>query len=113
MALQLVRKVLASLLLLVLTAGGGGMPAVDALLFHRSAQDAGTFRPHFEATSACHADGCSARSLASQNRLAPELGSGELRVIEPTASVLLNVAPSSPRTTLPTSQLSRAPPVSN
>ena len=58
----LVRRLLASAMLFVVAVGGGGMPALDALVFHGPTRLSESFRSHYEASGACHNDGCSIRS---------------------------------------------------
>ena len=60
------------LVLLALVAGGGGrLQTVDALLFHEVVGEEDLSRSHFEASSECHDDGCSVRSVAYDTRVAP------------------------------------------
>jgi hypothetical protein len=63
--MSLVRRLLASAMLFVVAVGGGGMPTLDALVFHGPSRLAGSLRTHYEASSSCHSDGCSIRSDAS------------------------------------------------
>jgi hypothetical protein len=56
------RRFLASAMLCVVGVGGGGMPTLDALVFHGPTRRAESFRSHYEASDSCHADGCSIRS---------------------------------------------------
>ncbi len=64
MGRSLVRRLLATAMLCVVGVGGGGMPTLDALVFHGPSRLVESLRPHYEASSACHGDGCSIRSEA-------------------------------------------------
>ncbi len=67
--LRTLARWLISVTLTVLVSGGGaGLPALDGLLYHRHAGGAEALRPHYEATSGCHADRCAIFSTASQSR---------------------------------------------
>ncbi|HEU5217829.1 MAG TPA: hypothetical protein VFU23_04175 [Gemmatimonadales bacterium] len=70
MVRSLVRRLLAATMLLVVALGGGGMPALDALVFHGPSRVAESFQSHYEASSGCHNDGCSIRSDAAPRILA-------------------------------------------
>lgn len=59
---SLVRRALAAAMLLVVAVGGGGMPALDALVFHGPTRLVESLRSHYEASDSCHSDGCSIRS---------------------------------------------------
>jgi hypothetical protein len=97
-------------LILLMAGGGGSLPVLDGLLFHRGERVAAALRPHFEATGSCHADGCTIRSTAQQARLVPPA--------EPVGRMI--AVPESPSTeriplvlvskVLAGQQLSRAPP---
>jgi len=105
-------RLVSILLLAVVAVGGGRLPTVDALVFHEAVANAEIFRSHFEASSACHADGCSVRSIAHESRLSPSLGTPALKVAAPGDEVLTPAIPA-PRSALPSSShLSRAPPLS-
>jgi hypothetical protein len=58
----LVRRSLALAMLFVVAVGGGGMPALDALVFHGPTRVMESFRSHYESSGSCHSDGCSIRS---------------------------------------------------
>jgi hypothetical protein len=112
MVRSLVRRLVASALLFVVGAGGGGLPILDTLVFHGPDRLAEAARPHYEASSAsCHADGCSVRSLA-QSRV---LGDGwtTVRIVTPAESSI-DVEPAEPDFAVSVSHpyLSRAPPPS-
>jgi hypothetical protein len=64
----LARGLLSASLIGLVGGGGGGLPALDVLLYHRSFGAAEAARPHYEATSGCHADRCAIFSTASQSR---------------------------------------------
>lgn len=102
---------LASLFLFALVAvGGGSMPVVDALAFHETT-GASDFTAHFEASSGCHADGCSVRTVSNASRFVADL--------VPTAPVGAPVEFSAPlapalvatSAITPSTYLSRAPPL--
>jgi|KBSSwiStaDraftv2_1062776.scaffolds.fasta_scaffold16772_4 hypothetical protein len=101
-----------SLLLLALVAvGGGRLPTVDALVFHEGVANSEAFRSHFEASSACHDDGCSVRSTAHESRLSASLGTPALKSAAPDDELLPSEIPAPPRAPATSSQLSRAPPL--
>ncbi len=110
MVRSLVRRFLASAMLLIVAVGGGGMPVVDTLAFHGPARLAESFQSHYEAGNGCHADGCSIRSDA-----APQvLGNPSLEA--PAVTSVVQAEPVSSGRTVPSSRislhyLSRAPPL--
>jgi hypothetical protein len=67
----MLRGLCSAFLILCFTGGGGGLPLLDGVIFHSRDQGTEILRPHFEASSACHADGCTVRSIAQQARYAP------------------------------------------
>src|ERR1043166_4536579 len=67
----LARWVLSVSLIATVGGGGGGLPTLDALLYHGSGDAAEALRPHYEATSGCHADRCPIRSPAQETRDLP------------------------------------------
>jgi hypothetical protein len=67
----LARALVSATLIAVIGGGGGGLPALDALLYHRSGDAAEALRPHYEATSGCHVDRCLIRSPAQETRYLP------------------------------------------
>ena len=104
---------LGAILLIALVAmGGGRLPTVDALVFHETVADQGSLGAHFEASSACHDDGCSVRSVAHDSRLTPDLVSPPPIGVLPESAVLLPASSWTPRGPLTPSNLSRAPPFS-
>jgi hypothetical protein len=84
---------------------------VDALVFHEAVANPETFRGHFEASSGCHDDGCSVRSIAHETRLSPSLGTPALKFAAPDDQVLPPLFTAPPPAPATTSQLSRAPPL--
>ena len=80
---SVVRRLTSAGLLLLLGAGGGGLPVLDATLFHSLGGRSEPVRAHFEATSGCHADGCALRSTAQESRVAPVLPATGLVVPAP------------------------------
>ena len=112
MARDFVRRLVSVLLLALVAAGGGRLPMVDALVFHETVANPEVFRSHFEASSACHNDGCSVRSVAHETRLNSSLATPSFTASAPEADVS-SFAPSDPPAAAPlTSHLSRAPPLS-
>ena len=111
MVWSLVCRLLASAMLCVVAVGGGGMPVLDALVFHGPSRLVESFRPHYETSSSCHGDGCSIRSDASPRVLgdsapqAPAIVTVEQ--LEP-----IPVGESVHSSTISLRYLSRAPPVS-
>jgi len=67
----MLRGLCSAFLILCFTGGGGGLPVLDGVIFHGRDQGTEILRSHFEATSGCHADGCTVRSVAQQARYAP------------------------------------------
>ena len=110
MARDFVRRVISVLLLAVVAVGGGRLPTIDALVFHEAIANPETFRSHFEASSACHEDGCSVRSVAHESRLFPTLGTPAVMADAPENESLAPALPAPPPTPTPSSHLSRAPP---
>src|SRR5258706_6880767 len=51
-------RLLAFLLIVMITGGGGGLPVLDALIYHSRGSAPEDWRAHYEANSGCHADGC-------------------------------------------------------
>jgi hypothetical protein len=106
------RGLLSALLLAMVAAGGGRLPMVDALVFHEGVANPELFRSHFEASSGCHDDGCSVRSVAQESRLNSSLATPALRACAPEAEILPPATPAPPPAPTCTSHLSRAPPLS-
>lgn len=98
------------LLLAIVAVGGGRLPTVDALVFHEGVANPTAFQSHFEASSACHDDGCSVRTTAHETRLSSSFGTAPLKSLAPDDDVLPRFAPALPPAPAETSQLSRAPP---
>ncbi len=100
-----------ALLLAAFVAGGGGIPGLDALLYHRAERASDPLGPHFEAAGAsCHQDTClaafSSVRLADLPRQAPA----------PAVSALIAMAVQRPDTPVissasPPQRLPRSPPV--
>ncbi len=106
----LLSRLLATALVLSIGAGGGGLPMVDALIFHSSGQGPELFRPHYEATSGCHADGCAIRSSAQQSRFVLGLAPAVVSSIPPAVSRAPSIPSDPPFARFVTHTLSRAPP---
>jgi hypothetical protein len=110
MARSLVQRLVASAMLFVVAVGGGGMPALDALVFHGPSRLIESFRSHYEASGSCHSDACSIRSDVQ-----PGVSGG----LPPTAPAVVAVEQLAPApfgesvssTAITLRYLSRAPPV--
>lgn len=112
MVRDLLGRLVSLLLLAIVAAGGGRLPMVDALVFHETVANPEIFRSHFEASSGCHDDGCSVRSVAHETRLNSSLAAPGLKASAPEADVPHSAPPAPPRASPSTSHLSRAPPLS-
>ena len=110
MVRRLLGRATSLLLLAIVAVGGGRLPTVDALAFHEAVANPEAFRSHFEASSACHDDGCSVRSNAHESRFSPSLGTPALTSAAPDDAFLLPAVPALPPAPVTSSQLSRAPP---
>ena len=64
-------RLLALPLIALILSGGGGFPVLDGVIFHSQDRGPDSLRPHYEATSGCHADVCAVRSTAHLARLIP------------------------------------------
>jgi hypothetical protein len=104
------RRLAAAGLLLLMGAGGGGLPVLDATLFHSLTGRSEPFRAHFEATSGCHADGCALRSTAQESRFAPLLPATGLAVRAPEREASGPAYQPVSLASQPLPHLSRAPP---
>ena len=111
MVKRLLGRSISMLLLAIVAVGGGRLPTVDALAFHEAPANPETFRSHFEASSACHDDGCSVRSNAHESRFSPSLGTPALTSAAPDDAVLRPALPVLPPAPVTSSQHSRAPPL--
>lgn len=102
-------RVLTAVLILVISAGGSGFPVLDALVFHGSSRGSESYRAHYEATSGCHGDGCTIRSVA-QSRYQSDLAPHGFALLPPLA--VPDAPATSPEAPAPLSfrYLSRAPP---
>ncbi len=109
---MLVRRVVSLLLLAVVAVGGGRLPTVDALVFHEAVANPETFGSHFEASSACHDDGCSVRSVTHESRFTPSIGTPAVKAAAPENDVPPPAIPAPSPAATSTSNLSRAPPLS-
>lgn len=104
-----VRRVVALALALVVGAGGGRMPSLDALVAHGPSRLVESHQAHYETASDCHGDACSIgsdvqpRVLGHMPPRAPAAGP-----FEPAKPASLDE--SAPRSAPYLSYLSRAPP---
>lgn len=104
------RRLLSALLIALITSGGGGLPLLDGLAYHSRDRGGEILGSHYEASSGCHADGCSVRSTALQTRFAPP-GQSDIEILVGPGSHNPGRAGSNLPTRLPSGQPhSRAPP---
>ena len=108
----LVRRLFSAILLALVSAGGGRLSTVDALVFHEASAETDGFRSHFEASSGCHEDGCSMRSTAHESRPGPSLATPAIHALPPETVVAVAPVPDVPPPFGSSSHLSRAPPLS-
>jgi hypothetical protein len=109
MVRNLVTRALAAGFILVMSAGGGNLPAFDTLLYHR--REAGPpVMSHVEKQGACHADQCTLRSAAAHHRMRPVPISRQiLEIASPDSPISVVTPPLGPPPAL-TQPFSRAPP---
>src|ERR1041385_236894 len=74
MARAMVRRLLAGALIFMISAGGSGLPVLDALIYHSRGPTPHDWQTHYEANGGCHADGCAIKSTAQHARFAPGIG---------------------------------------
>lgn len=74
MARALIRRLLAVSLIFMISAGGSGLPVLDAVIYHSRGSAAQDWQTHYEANGGCHADGCAIKSTAQHARFAPGIG---------------------------------------
>jgi len=111
MARAFLRRLLAIALIFMISAGGGGLPVLDGLIYHSRGATPQDWQTHYEASSGCHADGCAIRSTAQQARFTAVIESRGLVVLAPESWMPERVHPA-PFSNSPFGQpLSRAPPV--
>jgi hypothetical protein len=111
MVRSLVRRALSAVLMLLVSGGGGGLPVLDAALFHGFGPGPDEPRPHYEATSGCHTDRCTVRSLAYDLRCTPDLPTPPPVAVVSVVPLERRLPSASPRPAAPLPTLSRAPPV--
>ncbi|MGQ0702834.1 MAG: hypothetical protein ACT4PM_06845 [Gemmatimonadales bacterium] len=70
MARTPITRLLSAAFIVLMSGGGGDLPALDGLLFHIRERVSVSLPAHFESSSACHGDQCAIRSTAAQTRLA-------------------------------------------
>ena len=107
---SLVSRLFLGALIGVVSAGGGNLPLVDGLFFHRGAPAEAPAQAHFEVAAECHADQCAIVSPVQQHRLAPRLMAASIRLVPDLAdpAPLSRVVPGAAPTL--TQPFSRAPP---
>jgi hypothetical protein len=106
----LLGRLFSAMLMLVMASGGGSLPTLDGLLFHSRDRGSAASQAHYEASGACHSDGCTIRSTAHQARLAP-VGTPVGSVVSAPESVADSRLPEVLRSSVLFAQtLSRAPP---
>jgi hypothetical protein len=109
---RLLKRLISALLLAIVAGGGGRLATVDAFVFHEAVGNRDPFHSHFEASSECHEDGCSVRSVAPEPRLAVSVAVSSLVLALPeSAPAPIRVADLSPARR-PFGCFSRAPPPS-
>jgi hypothetical protein len=74
MARAMVRRLLAGALIFMISAGGSGLPVLDALIYHSRGPTPQDWQTHYEANGGCHADGCAIKSTAQHARFATGIG---------------------------------------
>ncbi len=77
-----VSHLIRALFIVLMSGGGGDLPALDGVLFHSHPV---TLASHFEASGGCHADQCSIRATANHPPLTPALVAGTPRSAESAA----------------------------
>ena len=63
-------RLLSAAFILLMSGGGGDLPALDGLLFHARERVPADLQAHSETSPECHGDQCPIRSTAAQTRLA-------------------------------------------
>ena len=110
---RFLKRLISALLLAVVAGGGGSLATVDALLFHEVVGNPDPIQSHFEASSECHDDGCSVRSVAHETRLSASIAVAEL-VLDVPGSLPAPVRDADPSPAYrPSGLFSRAPPLSS
>lgn len=105
-------RLISALLLAIVAGGGGRLATVDALLFHEVVGTPDPVQTHYEASSECHDDGCSVRSVAHETRLSGTIAVPHLVVALP-GPVPVPARDARPATPdRPSGLFSRAPPLS-
>ena len=105
-------RLVSAILLALVSAGGGRLSTVDALVFHEVTAEADGFGAHFEESSGCHEDGCSVRSTAHESRPGPSLAAPAIHASPPETVSAVPPVPDVPPFFASSSHLSRAPPLS-
>ena len=108
----LVYRLVSAILLALVSAGGGRLSTVDALVFHEVSAETDGFRSHFEVSSVCHQDGCSMRSTAHESRPGPWVAAPAIHASLPQTVGAVPPAPDVPPLFASSTHLSRAPPLS-
>lgn len=107
---SLTRGLFSALLIVLVGGGGGGLASVDALLFHGTGRGVEALRPHYEATSGCHADHCAVLSTPSESRSALSVPVADLPAAPPGDAAPLAAPAVLHGFVLPPHYFSRAPP---
>ncbi len=105
-----VRRLISALLVLVIGAGGGGLPNLDSLLYHALGRQTEAQVPHYEANSGCHADRCTVRSTAHESRFAPVVPETGDFLPAPERAVVFPLPAFEPAGSSTSQPFSRAPP---
>ena len=100
-----------ALFIVLMSSGGGELPALDALMFHSDRSVPVTVRAHLETSAGCHADQCAIRATAHHPPVTPAVLGSSLELSEP-AAIVPPANPARPLSGFPIFQpFSRAPPI--
>ena len=80
---RLVSRLLSAIFILLMSGGGGDLPALDGLFFHSRDVVPATVASHVEVAGSCHADQCAIRSTAQHPRLTSIVTGSAIEWTEP------------------------------